>query len=64
MGRVRSLLQKPFPEGSTSGNAGALKIPVVRSQRIWGNTGDIHTRLCVGAVLYEIFSRLSSMVKF
>jgi hypothetical protein len=26
---VRSLLQKPFPESLTSGNAGALKIPIV-----------------------------------
>lgn len=29
MGRVRSLLQKSFPESSASGNARALKIPVV-----------------------------------
>lgn len=29
MGRVRSLLQKPFPESATSGSAGALKIPLV-----------------------------------
>lgn len=79
MGRVSSLLQKPFPESLTSGNTGALKIPA--EWEPWWEHGSLSVivstdhegfeeyrrcsyKTCLWVVHYEIFSRLSSMVKF
>lgn len=44
--RVRSLLQTPFPESLTSGNAGALKIPIVWEP--WSDHDSLLTIVSIG----------------